>query len=124
MQPRSLLAAIFVAGALVSASLAHSAPASTRITIIDYAFEPAEQAITTGDSITWQNDGQEPHNVVDAGGAWESPALDSGKTYTFLFTTPGIYTYYCTIHSDMSGTITVTGLPQPQTKVYIATIQR
>ncbi len=122
---RTLLIGIFLSSALVSTILARTAPANTRIAIIDYAFEPAEQAVPIGDSITWQNDGQEPHNVVDAGSAWESPALSSGKTYTFAFTTPGIYTYYCTIHSGMLGTITVTEAPpQPHTKVYIATIQR
>ena len=78
-----------------------------------------------GDSISWQNNGQEPHNVVDDKGTWESPALSSGQTYTFAFTTAGIYTYYCTIHSGMLGTITVTEPPpQPHTKVYIVTIQR
>ena len=125
MKLRMLSTVILLASALVSAVLAGTAPTNTHIAIIEYAFEPADQAITTGDSITWQNDGQEPHNIVDAGGAWESPALSSGQTYTFTFTTPGAYTYYCTIHSGMLGTITVTDAPsQPQTKLYIAIIQR
>jgi plastocyanin len=125
MHPRIFLTAIFLAGALVSASLARSAPGNTRIAMIDYAFEPAEQTITAGDSITWQNDGQEVHNVFALGGAWESPALNSGETYTFTFATAGTYTYVCSIHSGMLGTITVIEPePPPQTKMYMAAIQR
>jgi plastocyanin len=127
MKPRIFLAAIFLTGvitlALTAAAQARSVPTSTRIAIIDFAFEPAEQTITSGESITWQNDGREPHNVIDADGAWESPALSNGQTYTFTFTTPGTYTYFCSIHSGMLGTIIIAE-PQPQTKVYVATIQR
>jgi plastocyanin len=72
--------------------------------------------------LTWQNDGSEPHNVVDAEGAWESPALISGQSYAFTFSTPGTYTYFCTIHSGMLGTITA--VEPPQRKVYIPWIQR
>ena len=129
MKPHKFLAAILLASAiaftLAPAPQVHSAPANVHIAIIDYAFEPAEQAITAGESITWQNDGQELHNVFDLAGTWESPALSSGQTYTFMFTTPGTYTYVCSIHSGMLGTITVVEPePPPQIKVYIATIQR
>jgi plastocyanin len=124
MKPRILLAAICLASALVSTTPLRSAPISTRIAIIDYAFVPAEQTISIGESITWHNDGQEPHNVTDANSTWESPALSNGQSYSFTFTTLGTYTYYCTIHSGMLGTIIVTEpQPLPQTKVYIATIQ-
>jgi len=102
--------------------LARSAPSSTQVTIIDYAFEPAEQTITAGASITWQNNGQELHNVFDLGGAWESPALKPGQTYTLTLTVPGTYAYVCSIHSGMLGTIIVAA--PPQRKLYIATIQR
>jgi len=125
MKSHTLLAVTIVAGTFISATLARSAPSSTRVSIIDFAFDPAAQTITAGQSITWQNEGQEPHNVVDSSGAWESPALSSGQSYTFVFATPGTYTYYCTIHSGMLGTITVAeAQPQPPAKVYIAEIQR
>ncbi len=128
MKPRIFLAATSLASmislALVSTTQARPAPTDTRITIIDYAFEPAEQMISAGESITWQNEGQEPHNVTN-GGSLDSPALSNGQTYTSTFATPGTYTYFCSIHSGMLGTITVAAPPQPpQTKVYIATIQR
>jgi hypothetical protein len=81
--------------------------------------------IRTGESITWQNNGQEPHNVIDAGGAWESPALGNGQIYMFTFNIPGTYTYFCSIHSSMLGTITVADPPAPaQTNVYIPIIWR
>jgi plastocyanin len=125
MKPRKSLAVIFLVSALVSAAHARADPASTHIAIVDFAFEPSEQTISTGEPITWQNDGQEPHNVIDADGAWESPALANGQTYTFTFSTPGTYTYFCSIHSGMLGTITVAdALPPPHTKVYLPAIQR
>ena len=125
MKLRILLIVIFMIGAFVPVPDEHSAPANTHIAIMDYVFDPTEQTITAGDSITWQNDGQELHNVVDIGGAWESQALSNGQTYSFTFTTPGTYTYVCSIHSGMLGTIVVVEpMPPPQKKLYIAIIQR
>jgi hypothetical protein len=66
----------------------------------------------------------EVHNVFDLGGAWESPALNNGQTYTLTFAIPGTSTYVCSIHSGMQGTISVVEPePAPQTKIYIATMQ-
>lgn len=127
MKPCAIIATLFLAGSIAIAqpTPAWALPRSTdiRIAIVDFAFEPAEQTITSGDTITWRNDGQEPHNVIDADGAWESPTLVSGQSYTFTFATPGAYTYYCSIHSGMLGTIVVAE-PQQQTKVYVGVIQR
>src|SRR5688572_28953173 len=127
MKLRTFLTAILLAATLTLATAtsiqARLEPPHTHIAMIDYAFEPAEQTITTGESITWQNDGQELHNVFELGGTWESPALSNGQTYTFTFGTPGTYNYVCSIHSGMLGTIIVVEpQPPPKVKVYIVTI--
>jgi plastocyanin len=120
----TLFLTIGVALALLGPAQAHPAAAAIHIAIIDFAFEPAEQTIAIGDTITWQNDGNEPHNVIDAEGGWESPTLLNGQTYAFTFATAGTYTYYCSIHSGMLGTIIVVEPQQQTPKIYIATIER
>jgi plastocyanin len=35
--------------------------------------------------------------------------LAPGATFSFTFTNPGTYNYLCTIHTFMTGTVTVTG---------------
>jgi plastocyanin len=79
-------------------------------------FTPADVVITAGATVTWTwVDGF--HNVIhqDVPGAnhfsTSGAAGDPPRTYSFRFTTPGIYDYYCEIHgtltTGMHGTIEV-----------------
>jgi plastocyanin len=47
---------------------------------------------------------------INSGGSglWDSALLSEGEKASYTFTTAGTYEYYCTSHSDMKGTITVT----------------
>jgi flagellin-like protein len=83
------------------------------------AFVPANLSINEGDTVRWRaneyyTDGV-PHdvtsNATDAGGApiWSSGGgMNLGSTYTKSFSTAGTYDYYCSVHSFMYGSITVT----------------
>jgi plastocyanin len=44
--------------------------------------------------------------VVSAG-KFKSKALDTDDSFTFTFTTAGDYTYFCSLHPHMTGTIKV-----------------
>ena len=71
--------------------------------------------IKVGTTVTWVNNtpGGIPHNVISGSGGTpnnkfpDSPILNAGGKYTFTFTTPGEYPYYCGIHPAMVGWITV-----------------
>ena len=58
--------------------------------------------------MTWINNDTTAHTVSQSGGAgFESGKLDPGKSFSFTFTTPGTYEYFCQFHANMHGTIVV-----------------
>ena len=71
-------------------------------------FSPSSQTAHVGDVIEWTNTGSVEHTVTfDAASAVSDPSLMPGATWEVKFTTSGTYTYHCTIHSGMNGTIVV-----------------
>jgi plastocyanin len=78
-----------------------------RIDAIDDDFDPANVSIKAGATIVWQFVGDRPHTVTDGQGAFDSGVLERGKTFSWTFDTPGEYSYYCTLHHAMQGTISV-----------------
>jgi plastocyanin len=79
------------------------------ITIVDFAFEPMSASVEAGATVRWQNAGAAPHTVTAFNGAFDSGTIGSGGNYSTIFSDPGIYTYHCTIHPNMVGTVRVTG---------------
>jgi plastocyanin len=85
------------------------------VSVVDDAFEPASVTIQAGDSVTWTlNEGF--HNVRADDGSWGNTPGDDWPPFTHTFTTPGIYEYYCEIHSepddtDMNGVVIVEQAP-------------
>ncbi len=80
------------------------------ITIENFAFNPATLTIKPGSTVTWTNrDGVDHTIVADSGSpaSFKSEALADGASFSFTFTQPGTYGYYCSIHPSMKGTIIV-----------------
>jgi hypothetical protein len=40
---------------------------------------------------------------------WRSEVLDTDETFSFTFAEPGTYTYFCSRHPHMTGSVVVTG---------------
>lgn len=89
-----------------SASQGDVGPSSVRI--VDNDFRPSNMKVAAGSTITWANTGALPHTVTDRAGEFDSGLLMSGDSYRRTFRTAGIFEYFCTIHPEMAGTITVT----------------
>ena len=85
-----------------------AAPGAGAVSIVDFAFEPAQLSVKVGDTVTWTNEGSAPHTVKWSDDEPESDQLGSGDTYERTFDAAGSYPYVCGIHSQMEGTITVT----------------
>lgn len=85
------------------------------VQIKSYAFSPATLTIKTGTKVTWTNYDTAPHTVtVDSGPVkFSSPNLQKGDSFTYTFTTPGTYSYYCAVHPDMVAKVVVTGATTP-----------
>lgn len=89
-------------------STAPAPPGTTDVRIVDLAYEPADLAIPPGTTVRWVNEGIAPHTVTDASGAFDSGFLATGQVWEQRFETLGTVRYLCTIHPQMTGTITVT----------------
>jgi plastocyanin len=72
-------------------------------------YSPSNFTAKVGQTVTWSNRDSAIHTVTSTTGLFGSGDLAGGGTYSFTFTQPGIFHYYCTIHPWMKGTIVVTG---------------
>ena len=83
--------------------------AQSRIEIKDFHFEPQTLTVKSGEKITWVNKDEEPHTVVSVEKQFKkSTALDTDQEFTITAGAPGTYTYFCSVHPKMTGTIIVT----------------
>ncbi|MBV2152034.1 plastocyanin/azurin family copper-binding protein [Kitasatospora sp. SUK 42] len=89
-----------------------SAPATANaVSIKNFAFSPAELTVKVGTKVTWTNTDPDAHTVTSkqgSNGPLQSAALATNDTYSYTFTTPGTYAYYCSIHPFMTATVVVT----------------
>ena len=93
-------------------TLASPAAAATKVVSIKRtAFQPATVSIVAGDSIRWRNDDTRDHQVVSTAGAFASPVLVPGRTYTFRFDVAGTYRYRDALNPSVTGTVRVAGAP-------------
>jgi plastocyanin len=108
---------ITLAGALgLGLALAARAPAtraaSRDISIMDFAFEPGEITVLTGEPVTWTNKGAVPDTVTFDEGTVDSGSIGPGEAFGHVFEIPGTFTYHCTFHSSrMVATIIVKAAP-------------
>jgi plastocyanin len=86
-----------------------SGTAATSVKETDYLkFVPASVNVKVGDIVVFTNGGTVPHNVTFPYAGIGSPTMNGGNSFLVKFTSPGTYSYVCTLHfSGMLGTITV-----------------
>ena len=78
------------------------------IEIKDFAFNPQTITVKSGEKVTWINRDEEPHTVVSVEKQFKkSTALDTDQEFTITAAAPGTYTYFCSVHPKMTGTIVV-----------------
>jgi plastocyanin len=87
-------------------------PPAAKITIKNFAFDPAALTVAVGTEVEWTDEGGR-HSVVADDRSFKSDALVAGGTFKHKFTRPGVFRYYCEFHGskgghDMAGTVTVT----------------
>lgn len=82
-------------------------PATTEVKIDNFSFGPETVTLPVGATVTWTNRDDIPHTVVSNDGLFKSKALDTDDQFSFTFTKPGTYSYFCSIHPKMTGKIIV-----------------
>jgi plastocyanin len=71
-------------------------------------FAPSAIAVSKGATVTWTNQDNTAHNVTFADASVVSIGdFVSGSKSTVMPSTAGTYSYRCTIHPGMNGTVTV-----------------
>lgn len=74
------------------------------------AYTPSALTVTVGQAVTWLNQDDVPHTVTTTSAPvkFDSGVFAKGKSFSYTFTAPGVYKYYCAVHPNMTGAITVT----------------
>jgi plastocyanin len=82
---------------------------AVEVRIDNFKFLPRELKIDVGTKVTWSNSDDVPHTVTstDDPQTLHSDALDTDDKFSFTFTKPGKYSYYCKVHPHMTGVVIV-----------------
>jgi plastocyanin len=108
---------------IVGDPLSHPRPVATVaptggvavVQAIDNTFRAPTLEIAPGTEVRWENRGRNEHDVMPVeGDRWgvDPEEFRPGETYSHVFTAPGEYAYFCTLHgtetAGMVGTVVVT----------------
>ena len=77
------------------------------VDVVDNDFEPKHLTVRPGTEVVWKFEGRAAHDVTSDEGAFESDTMRRGDEFVLTFDDPGTYTYYCTLHHAMQGTVVV-----------------
>jgi plastocyanin len=105
MKYRFVLQAALACSCLLFTISPVSGQSTSAVHIHDSVFDPQSITVHAGDTVVFSNDDSITHNVT--GGPLKSGDLDAGKSWSYTFKDAGTYSYVCTYHSWMKGTITV-----------------
>lgn len=111
----SFLSVLAASTLLSASSVKGEEGAIHEVTVIRNTFKlnPQEISIKNGDTIKWTNTDERKHNLASIPGSGPGDELEifsvmePGAVYSHTFKTPGEYPYFCFIHNQMTGKITV-----------------
>jgi amicyanin len=86
---------------------AAATPPAPLVRIDNFSFTPAEITVAPGTTLTWVNGDDIPHTVAATNKAFRSKVMDTDQQFSFTFTAPGTYEYFCSLHPHMKGTVIV-----------------
>jgi plastocyanin len=81
--------------------------AANAVKIDNFVFGPQVITVPAGTTVTWTNSDDIPHTAVSTDGVFKSKVMDTDEKFSYTFTKPGTYPYYCTIHPRMTGKVVV-----------------
>lgn len=86
-----------------------ASPVTATISIDNFSFSPDTLTVKAGTTVTWVNHDDIPHTVVsaDTPRLFKSPPMDTDGHYSYTFSAPGSFRYFCSIHPHMVGQVIV-----------------
>ncbi len=100
------MALLVLAGALGLQSAAAKRRTHT-IAIRGMNYLPVTLIVNVGDTVVWKNEDVVPHTATDRGKSFDSGAIVSGASWSYVANKKGTYSYYCTFHPNMNGKLIV-----------------
>ena len=82
-------------------------PSAMEVKIDNFVFGPQTITVPVGSTVTWVNKDDIPHTTVSTDGVFKSKVMDTDEKFSYTFTKAGTYSYYCSIHPKMTGTVVV-----------------
>jgi plastocyanin len=72
------------------------------------SFSPNPIEVNVGKTVTWVNDDSGRHTVTSKDGVFDSDIMGKGQSFSYTFDKAGEYSYNCSPHPNMMGTVVVT----------------
>ena len=101
------LFALLVFNTVVFAQTPVSTQPTTTVIIDNFVFSPMTIEVEHGTTVTWVNKDDIPHVVASTTGKFKSRAIDTDASFSYTFSEPGTYEYFCSVHPKMTGKIVV-----------------
>lgn len=89
------------------ASASSQGVTDTVVKIDNFSFSPATLTVPVGTTVRWTNADDIPHTIVSDDKIFKSKALDTDEQFSYTFTKPGTYGYFCGLHPKMTAKIVV-----------------
>jgi len=84
-----------------------SSAANVAVKIDNFVFGPQTITVLVGTTVTWTNSDDIPHTTVSTDSVFKSKVMDTDEKFSYTFTRPGTYPYYCSVHPKMTGQVVV-----------------
>lgn len=101
------LAALVGSAAPFGAAQKPGSASQTDVKIDNFSFTPSTVTVSAGTTVRWTNRDDIPHTVASDDNTFKSNALDTDDEFSYTFTKPGTYSYFCSLHPKMTGKIVV-----------------
>lgn len=84
----------------------HAEDVAAVVLVGDNFYEPESVSIKPGQAVRWEWIGKEQHDVVANDKSFVTELQSAGE-YTHIFEDGGEFTYFCSIHPEMRGSVMV-----------------
>jgi plastocyanin len=81
--------------------------AGPQVEIKAHEYSPATITVAPGTEVTWINHDEDVHTVTSTTDVFHSVGIDTDETFSYTFTQPGTYEYFCKLHPLMTARVVV-----------------
>lgn len=103
---RRVVPAVLLVGSVLL-PIGPASAATVDVNVDNFAFDPGVVRVRLGDDVRWTFVDATSHDTASDDGFWDSPLLNGGETFTWVFVSAGTFGYHCTPHPHMTGAVAV-----------------